>query len=84
MIKDEAIAASQGWMLRPVYDVRGYHTIAAFPVEKASHLKSAHHAQQFIWERAKQGDPICRKALQLIAAAELAGKAKSTRKKKSK
>ena len=78
---EQRAAATQGWQLATVYDTRGYFTWAIAPLDGSPHA-SAFHAQQFVWERAKTGDLVCRRALAIVTASELAGKSKSTKKGK--
>lgn len=81
MTKAEVEEASrQGWQLAPVYDTRGYFTAAILPT-KGSRLESAAAAMAFVWARAKAGDTVCRNALSLVSAAELAAKNPKKRKK---
>ena len=78
---EQRAAATQGWQLATVYDTRGYFTWAVTPTESSPHA-SVFHAQQFVWARAKAGDLVCRRALSLVAASELAGKSKAPKKGK--
>ena len=78
---EQLVATAQGWQLATVYDTRGYFTWAIAPLDGSPHA-SAFHAQQFVWERAKAGDLVCRRALSLVAASELAGKSKASKKGK--
>lgn len=72
-------AARQGWRLVTVYDTRGYFADAVAPTENSPHTSAA-HAFQFVWSQAKAGDLVCRRALSLISASELAGKSKTVKK----
>ena len=81
LTKTEAEEASrQGWQLAPVYDTRGYFTAAILPAI-GSRLESAAAAMAFVWARAKTGDIVCRNALSIVSAAELAAKNSKKRKK---
>ena len=80
--KNERVAAdAQGWALVEIYDVRGYHSYAVAPAPN-SPLASPYDAFQFVWQRARGGDSLCRRALGLIAASELAGKSSTKRSRK--
>lgn len=68
---EEAIAVAQGWQLSPVFDTRGYVSHAVLPTQDSPH-RDASVAFSFVWARAKQGDAVCRRALSIITAAELA------------
>ena len=69
---DEAAAAAvQGWSLSPIFDTRGYVSYAVLPIEPSPH-RDASAAFAFVWARAKKGDAVCRRALSIITAAELA------------
>jgi hypothetical protein len=80
--KNERVAAdAQGWTLIEIYDARGYHSYAVAPTA-SSPLASPYDAFQFVWQRARTGDNLCRRALGLIAASELAGKSSTKRRRK--
>ena len=74
-------AAAQGWQLVIVYDTRGYFASAVLPTTN-SPLPHAGAAQSFVWDRAKAGDRVCRRALAIVTASELAGKSKTAKKGK--
>ena len=71
----------QGWTLETVYDTRGYFAQAIVPSRTSPHT-SAGDAFQFVWARAKAGDLLCRRALSIVSASELAGKSRSAKTKK--
>lgn len=79
---EQTHAARQGWMLAPIYDTRGYFCVAVLPTKTSSHT-SAGAAFQFVWELAKQGDLVCRRALALVSSSEMAGKSKVAKTKKA-
>lgn len=78
---ERALADAQGWALVEIYDVRGYHSYAVAPTA-SSPLASPYDAFQFVWQRARTGDNLCRRVLGLIAASELAGKSSTKRRRK--
>lgn len=69
-----------GWSLEFLYDTRGYFTHALMPT-RGSLMKSAYEVQKFVWDRAKKGDKLCRRALAIVSASELAGKSKTAGRK---
>lgn len=77
---EEKVAELQGWKLELIYDARGYFAFAISPTQ-GSALGSAHLAHMFVWEKAKLGDLVCRRALSIVASSELAGKSAKVRKK---
>jgi len=66
---ERLIASGQGWQLIDTYDISGRWVLAAYPTD--ARLDSPFHAKSFIWEAAKMGDALCRKALSLITASEI-------------
>ena len=78
---EAAEAHKQGWLLTTVYDTRGYFTLGILPT-KESKLNGAQAALHFVWQRAKAGDIVCRRALSIVNAAELAAKTPKKAKKK--
>lgn len=71
--QEQRLAHTQGWMLDAVYDLRGYVAEVIFPTQ-SSPFKTPHEAKAFVWERAKSGDVLCRRALSIVASSELAEK----------
>ena len=71
---------NQGWSIIDIYDTRGYMTLAIVP-QHPSPFATPNEAQRFVWNQAKQGDDVCRKALQAVASSELSGKSATPRKK---
>ena len=78
---EAAEAHKQGWLLTTVYDTRGYFTAGIVPAE-GSKLDSAQAALRFVWQRARTGDIVCRRALSIVSAAELAARGSKKAKKK--
>ena len=74
-------AARQGWEIATVYDTRGYVAEAIVP-SAGSPFTSPFHARQFVWDTAKVLDPVCQRALKIVANSELAGKSKTRKKRK--
>ena len=68
-----------GWTLTTVYDTRGYWAEAILP-SPGSSLPNAGAAQKFVWEGARTGDALCRRALSIVAASEMAGKTQPKKK----
>ena len=68
-----------GWTLAIVYDTRGYWAQAILPAPNSS-LPNAGAAQQFVWDGARVGDALCRRALSIVAASEMAGKSQTKKK----
>lgn len=76
---DETLAEAMGWKLEHIYDTRGYFTFAVVP-SPSSKFKNGHEAQQFVWDAAKQGNKLCRRALTIVTQSELVGKSKTAKK----
>lgn len=76
---DERLAGVMGWKLEHIYDTRGYFTFVVVP-SSSSKFKNGHEAWQFVWDAAKQGNKLCRRALAIVTQSELAGKSKATKK----
>lgn len=71
MTKDDIhAAAEQGWQIGAVYDTRGYFTRAIVPTSN-SPLSTPHDAHQLVWEKAKRGDVLSRKAMSIVVAHEI-------------
>ena len=78
---ERSLADAQGWALVDVYDVRGYFAYMVAPAPN-SRMATPYEAAMFVWQRARTGDTVCRRALSLVAASELAGKSSKKRKRK--
>lgn len=76
---DEMLAEAMGWKLEHVYDTRGYLAFAVVP-SPGSKFKNGHEARQFVWDTAKQGNKLCRRALTIVTQSELVGKSKTVKK----
>ncbi|MDH0200694.1 hypothetical protein [Comamonas aquatica] len=76
---DDALAEAMGWKLEHIYDTRGYLAFAVVPSSN-SKFKNGHEARQFVWDAAKQGNKLCRRALTIVTQSELVGKTKPPKK----
>lgn len=76
---DEAAASLQGWALITVFDARGYIAETIIP-SRTSSLRSSGDARQFVWDRARNGDALCRRALSIVAASEMVAAVKPKKK----